>query len=525
MAAVEPVNPGKLWMKNKHIGSIPFLWITGGLFFFSCALINKPDDVDVRPELLALHCTEINYGPVGLDSTDAESYEFIEFKNTGASSISLADVAFSDGITYSFPADAKIDAGGFIVLAVNREKFVLRYGFNPYGVYTGKLNNAGEKVALKDLKADKTFLTLEYNDKTPWPEAADGGGRTLVSATADAAGDPNDAAYWRASFRADGSPGADDPDVVLINEVLTHTDPPQVDAIELYNPNKVAVDLGSWYLTDDIRNPQKFRIPAGTAIPANGYRVFDESDFNADSTSASSFRFSEYGEEVYLCADSTGRIRGGYYHGFSFGPIDNGISFGRYITSVGQEDFVAQTATSLGSANKGPVIGPVLFTEIMYNPADSLSEFIEIKNISDSKVLLYDAACPDSTWKINGIGFSFPKAAKLEAGEIALIVTSAIPVADMKTKYSIPDNVHIFTMTEMLDNSRDSLIIMRPYIDSISLTLPELPYISVDRVIYKDGGEWPSEADGDGMALQRNNPAAYANDPANWKAAAPTAGR
>jgi hypothetical protein len=525
MAAAKPVYPGKQRMKKKHSESIPFLLFTGTLMVFSCALINRPEDGKVRPELLALRCTEINYNPVGIDSTDAENYEFIEFKNTGHSSISLADVAFSNGIEYSFPADARIDAGGFIVLAGNRDGFALRYGFNPYGVYAGKLNNAGEKVALKDLKTDKTFLKFEYNDKAPWPEAADGGGRTLVPARADAAGDPNDASYWRASFIANGSPGEDDPDSILINEALTHTDLPQVDAVELYNPNSVPVNIGNWYITDAISKPRMFRIPAGTTIPANGYLVFDESDFNKDTTSPSSFRFSEYGEEVYLCADSTGTMSGGYYHGFSFGPIDNGVSFGRYVNSIGEAEFVAQKEASLGAANKGPLVGPVVFTEIMYNPADSLSEFIEIKNISGSEIPLYDSNHPDATWKINTIGFSFPRGAKLKAGEIALILTNSTAVDYMKNRYAIPAVVQIFTMTKMLGNSCDSLIISKPDIDSTSLTMAALPYISVDRVIFKDSGAWPSEADGNGMSLQRIDPKAYANDPANWKAADPTAGR
>jgi hypothetical protein len=80
-------------------------------------------------------------------------------------------------------------------------------------------------------------------------------------------------------------------------------------------------------------------------------------------------------------------------------------------------------------------------------------------------------------------------------------------------------------MTKMLGNSCDSLIISKPDIDSTSLTMAALPYISVDRVIFKDSGAWPSEADGNGMSLQRIDPKAYANDPANWKAADPTAGR
>ena len=79
-----------------------------------------------------------------------------------------------------------------------------------------------------------------------------------------------------------GSPGRADPSVVYVNEVLTHTDPPQQDAIELFNPGLSPVDISGWYLTDDKSTPAKFRIPDGTVIEAKGYLVFYHSDFSAD---------------------------------------------------------------------------------------------------------------------------------------------------------------------------------------------------------------------------------------------------
>jgi hypothetical protein len=44
-------------------------------------------------------------------------------------------------------------------------------------------------------------------------------------------------------------------------------------------------------------------------------------------------------------------------------------------------------------------------------------------------------------------------------------------------------------------------------------------------VNYLDAAPWPSSADGGGDSLQRKNPAEYGNDPVNWTAEAPTAGR
>ena len=45
------------------------------------------------------------------------------------------------------------------------------------------------------------------------------------------------------------------------------------DWIELYNDATNAVDISGWYLTDKLSSPTKWRIPDGTSIASNGYRV------------------------------------------------------------------------------------------------------------------------------------------------------------------------------------------------------------------------------------------------------------
>jgi hypothetical protein len=76
---------------------------------------------------------------------------------------------------------------------------------------------------------------------------------------------------------------------VVINEVLTHTDPPLEDAVELYNPALTPVDISGWFLSNTPDNLKKFRIPDGTVIPASGYKVFYEYEFNPNPASSTSF--------------------------------------------------------------------------------------------------------------------------------------------------------------------------------------------------------------------------------------------
>ena len=71
-----------------------------------------------------------------------------------------------------------------------------------------------------------------------------------------------------------GTPGRDgllSYNDVIINEVLTHTDPPASDSIELYNTTGLPIDIGGWYLSDSSANYEKFRIPDDTIIAAHGY--------------------------------------------------------------------------------------------------------------------------------------------------------------------------------------------------------------------------------------------------------------
>src|SRR5262249_66737 len=153
---------------------------------------------------------------------------------------------------------------------------------------------------------------------------------------------PMDPGNWRASSIIGGSPGTDDPSstipTVLINEALTHTDLPELDSIELFNPNGTNVDVGNWYLTDHRTVPQKVRIPGPKIINANNYLVLTENDWNPPGSS-NTFRLDSHGEEIYLySADTNGNLTG-FSDGFAFGAARNGVSFGRYVISTGEPQY------------------------------------------------------------------------------------------------------------------------------------------------------------------------------------------
>src|SRR5262249_22940423 len=156
--------------------------------------------------------------------------------------------------------------------------------------------------------------------------------------------------------------------------------------VELFNPTAAAVDLGGWILTDDRHAPSRYRIPIGTLIGPGGYLTLTTDQFGVGTNG---FALSSIGDQVFLFSGDEKTNLTGYAHGFSFGPAPNGISFGRYVNSQGDEQFVLQRVNTLGTNNAYPRVGPVVIAEIMYHPPDpypglndDLNEYIELWNIA-----------------------------------------------------------------------------------------------------------------------------------------------
>ena len=139
---------------------------------------------------------------------------------------------------------------------------------------------------------------------------------------ADGAGDYTSGDNWRSSNEYGGSPGAPGTGPVVdivVHEVLSHTDDPHVDAIELHNTTGATIDISGWYLSDSwgwASDPgngdyKKFRIPNDTTIHGGGHLKFDESDFNASGGVApTDFSLDgAHGDDVWLMeADADGDL-------------------------------------------------------------------------------------------------------------------------------------------------------------------------------------------------------------------------
>lgn len=337
-------------------------------------------------------------------------------------------------------------------------------------------------------------------------------------------------------------------DNVVINEVLTHTDIPLEDAVELYNRTGDDVDISGWYLSDSQNNLLKYRIPDNTIIPAGGYRVFYENQFNhPDLPEGFSFS-SAKGDEVYLSQSTSPGTVTGYRAFATFGAAENGVSFGQFRTSQG-DDFTAMSArtfgvdnpsslenfrTGTGATNVYPKVGPVVFNEIMYHPVDTndVYEYVELRNVTAAPVPLYDPANPANTWHLRkGIDFNFPMGLTIPAGGYAVVVNfdpDADPVSKTMFQNAYGTNgILVGPYIGRLANSGEALELQKP--DAPQTTPgPDfglVPYIVADRVVYGVTAPWPSEPDGLGAALSKTESTLYGNEPLNWLATGPTVGQ
>ena len=482
-------------------------------------------------DLSRLAVTEIMYRPPVLAPYASGELEFVELKNYGTNTLDLTGCGFTSGISFNFTNGTLLAPGQFFVLVRSAAAFAAKYpGVTVHGIFSGQLANNGEKLTLSQQAIGgppfgPAIFSVSYGTTAPWPVTPDGFGFSVVPVQPGVSQAPDDGAKWRASTASGGSPGADDPAPVIasivINEVLTHTDLPAVDRIEVHNPTLATVDIGGWFLSDDPAVPKKFRIVDNAMISAGGFLSFDETQFNPTPGTNGSFSLGSSGEQVYLFSGDANTNLTGWSHGFNFGAAAKGVTFGRYLNSVGEEQFPAQLANSFNATNSGPRVGPLVINEIHYHPVLPADAFVELKNITAASVLLFDPANPDNTWHLDGLGFVFPRGVTLPPGGLVLVVISNI--AGFTANHAVPTNVPVFTYEYLGTLQQDG--------ERLSLTRPDAPdtngtpYIVVDSVRYNDKAPWPAAADGSGPSLQRKFSNQYGDDPINWQAAAPTPGR
>jgi len=122
--------------------------------------------------------SELYYNPPG----SAEDTEYLELTNISAQdTIVLTGVHFGAGIDFTFSPGTTLAPGERALIVADLDAFTAEFGGNlpVIGQFKGNLDNSGETLQL--LAHDGTEIEhFTYDDKSPWPEQADGQGFSLI---------------------------------------------------------------------------------------------------------------------------------------------------------------------------------------------------------------------------------------------------------------------------------------------------------------------------------------------------------
>jgi len=200
-----------------------------GTYNFVAMSTNTPGAANAYPKVGPVVINEIMYNPpVNGDA------EYVELRNITGAPVSLQTwdnelsvyvpwrLTDDDGITYDFPLNTTIPAGGYLLVVRSLAAFSASYPGAPGGVQklewvNGRLDNAGEKVELS-LPGDVNPSTgnryyirvdrVNYSDgshpvgEDPWPTGPDGGGQSLTRISSSAYG--NDVINWKGATPSPG---------------------------------------------------------------------------------------------------------------------------------------------------------------------------------------------------------------------------------------------------------------------------------------------------------------------------------
>ncbi|HKX60817.1 MAG TPA: lamin tail domain-containing protein, partial [Verrucomicrobiae bacterium] len=486
---------------------------TGGTVVNSLVLPFEPLGPSSRRSGLAI--SEIMYHP---PEVPGFSLEYVEIFNGQDYFEDLSGFRLDGDIHYEFPSGTVLQSGGFLVIARDPAAVQSYYGISgvlgPWRMATNIIGGV-TNVTTENLPNNRGTVRLEnelgghllevnYDSEGDWPAGADGAGHSLVLARPSYG--EGSVKAWATSEFVGGSPGRREsyiPDpqrAVLINEFLAHTDPPQSDAIELFNTGTQAVDLSGCWLSDDF-GTNKYRIVNGTVLGPRSFIVFTETQLG--------FSLSSDGEEILLVNSNRTRV----LDAVRFGGQANGVSRGR---SPNGSPYFSELATpTLGTNNALGLRRDVVINEIMYNPitGDGDNEYVELFNRGTSPVNV-------GGWRLDdGINFTIPNNQIINAGGYLIVAKNRTNLLARYPNLAANPNLVIGDYGGQLDNGGERIALAMPdynFSTNGGFITTNVFYIVVNEVTYSDGGRWGTWSDGGGSSLELIDPRADNRLAASW---------
>lgn len=199
---------------------------------------------------------------------------------------------------------------------------------------------------------------------------------------------------------------------VVINEFMAANDATVADQdgefddwIELHNTSNMAVDLTGYFLSDNPENLDKYDIPDGTIIPANGYLIVWADEDGMQEGLHANFKLARAGEELFLVNPDTMII-----DEIIYGEQQSDISFSRVPNGTGPFGFRTPTFNANnddGTTSLNEIDFASTALSVHPNPATDYLEIVlkeEVNQIMLVKVFdIYGRQVLQSTTNTNNI--------------------------------------------------------------------------------------------------------------------------
>jgi gliding motility-associated-like protein len=184
---------------------------------------------------------------------------------------------------------------------------------------------------------------------------------------------------------------------VVVNEfcVANYTDWDQggdfEDWVELFNPSATAVNIGGYWLSNDVADPMKWQIPTGTSINPNSYLIillsgagdYDPNQFGYLNTS---FRVTQTNGEDVVFSNASGTVLESYDMG-SIGSFQANHSYGR--VTDGASSFGTFTNPTQNAANAGAYYNGYIDTPIISEIAGYKTSPINVTLSASANTTIY----------------------------------------------------------------------------------------------------------------------------------------
>ena len=179
--------------------------MVGDLYPLQNRTLGEPNDIAGNgPRIGPLLISEVMYKPSVSAGQNADDYEYIEIFNPTSAAVALDNWHLADGVSYDFAAGTSLAAHGTLVvlpfnpadplnatkLANFKAKYSVGASVQLVGGFAGHLDDGGETVQLQrpDAMVPGSVPPLypalledeiKYDEASPWPQGANGGGSSL----------------------------------------------------------------------------------------------------------------------------------------------------------------------------------------------------------------------------------------------------------------------------------------------------------------------------------------------------------